>query len=72
MSDAKITNIEEILAHQEREINTLNQMVTRQWDEIDLLKKHIRKLQGAVSSVTETVESLSPAEQSKRDKPPHY
>lgn len=72
MSDEKITHIEEVLMHQEQQINDLSKMVTRQWDEIDLLKKHIRKLQGDVTSVTETAEQLSAAEQSARDRPPHY
>ncbi|MDI1227317.1 MAG: SlyX family protein [bacterium] len=71
MSDEKITQIQETLAHQEQEIATLNQMVTRQWDEIDLLKKQIRKLQGSLAEVTEN-QTVSAAEQAARDKPPHY
>ncbi len=71
MSDEKITQIQETLAHQEQEIATLNQMVTRQWDEIDLLKKQIRKLQGSLAEVTEN-QTTSAAEQAARDKPPHY
>lgn len=71
MSEEKITQIEETLAHQEQEIAALNQMVTRQWDEIDLLKKQVRKLQGTITEVSEN-QTLSAAEQSARDKPPHY
>jgi SlyX protein len=71
MSDEKITQIQETLAHQEQEIATLNQMVTKQWDEIDLLKKQIRKLQGSLAEVTEN-QTVSAAEQAVRDKPPHY
>lgn len=71
MSDEKITQIQEVLAHQEQEIATLNQMVTRQWDEIDLLKKQIRKLHGSLAEVTEN-QTVSAAEQAARDKPPHY
>jgi len=72
MSDEKITHIEEVLMHQEQQISDLSRMVTQQWDEIDLLKKYIRKLQGDVTTVTEMAESLSPSEQSVRDRPPHY
>ncbi|HYD17820.1 MAG TPA: SlyX family protein [Patescibacteria group bacterium] len=63
--------MEETLAHQQQEIDALNRMVTRQRDEIDLLKKQVRKLQGAVSEVTEN-QTASAAEQAARDKPPHY
>jgi uncharacterized coiled-coil protein SlyX len=72
MSDEKITHIEEVLMHQEQQISDLSKMVTRQWDEIELLKRHIGKLQGDVANVTEATERLSPAEQSLLDKPPHY
>lgn len=71
MSDEKITQIQETLAHQEQEIATLSQMVTRQWDEIDLLKKLVRKLQGSLAEVSEN-QPPSAAEQAARDKPPHY
>ncbi len=71
MSDEKITQIEETLMHQEQQISDLSKMVTKQWDEIDLLKKHIKKLQGEIANVTET-DRLSPADQAARDKPPHY
>ena len=71
MSDDKITHIEEVLMHQEQQISDLSRTVARQWDEIDLLKKHIRKLQGELATVTET-DRLSPGEQAARDKPPHY
>jgi uncharacterized coiled-coil protein SlyX len=71
MSEEKINHLEELLTHQEQQISTLSQMVARQWDEIDLLKKRMKKLQEDVADVSET-EMLSPAEQSARDKPPHY
>lgn len=72
MTDEKITHIEEVLMHQEQQISDLSKMVTQQWGEIDLLKKIIRKLQGDISDVSGSTERLSPAEQSARDKPPHY
>lgn len=71
MSEEKINHIEETLAHQEQMINTLNKMVTRQWDEIDLLKKSVKRLQEEAADASES-ESLSTAEQAARDKPPHY
>lgn len=71
MSEEKITQIQEVLAHQEQQIETLSEMVARQWDEIDALKKHVKRLQGAMAEVTEN-QTRSTAEQSALDKPPHY
>jgi len=71
MSDEKLTRIEEILAYQEQQIQALSQTVARQWDEIDMLKKLFKALQGTVAEVSEN-QTLSTAEQAARDKPPHY
>lgn len=71
MSEEKITKIEEVLMHQEEQIEALSAMVAKQWDEIDLLKKLVKRLQGELAQVSDK-ESLSPAEQALRDKPPHY
>jgi SlyX protein len=67
MSEEKITQIEEVLMHQAEQINALSEMVTRQWDEIDLLKRHIKKLQGSISELNES-QGVPAADQ----KPPHY
>lgn len=71
MSEEKMTKIEEVLMHQEEQINTLSAMVAKQWDEIDLLKKRVKRLEGGLAQVGDK-ENLSPAEQALRDKPPHY
>lgn len=55
--------------HQEQQISDLSKMVVQQWGEIDLLKKHIRKLQGDIDAVTETADRLSSG---ANEKPPHY
>ena len=72
MSEEKITQLQEALAHQEQMIHTLNDVVTKQWNEIDLLKKRVKRLQEEVASGLEKGEPLSAAEQAARDKPPHY
>lgn len=72
MSEEKITQIQETLAHQEQMINTLNDVVTKQWDEIDLLKKRVKRLQEELANGLQKEEPLSAAEQAARDKPPHY
>ncbi len=69
--------IEETLAHQEKQIQDLSDTVSRQWEEIDLLKKHLEKLQDKIDQVGnsasgENPETLSVTEQAARDKPPHY
>lgn len=68
MSGETITQIQEILMHQEQQISDLSKMVVQQWGEIDLLKKHIRKMQNEIDAVTETADRLSGAS----EKPPHY
>ena len=72
-----IHHIEETLSHHEQQIQDLSDMVARQWQEIDLLKKAIRALQekmGSFSLGAEKTgsENLSVTEQALRDKPPHY
>lgn len=74
---SNLNHIEETLAHQERQIQDLSDTVSRQWTEIDLLKKHLRKLQDKIDMVGQSVadagsENLSVTEQAARDKPPHY
>lgn len=78
MDNERISQIEVLLAHHERQIEELSEMTTRQWDEIDLLK---RRLDSALSRLKEieigekedqgnapmTVTDIAAAE-----KPPHY
>ncbi len=70
----KMNRLEEALAHQEKQIQDLSDMVSQQWAEIDGLKRSILKLQGKLSQVESVVgeEELSVSEQALRDKPPHY
>ncbi|MDY0009212.1 MAG: SlyX family protein [Bdellovibrionales bacterium] len=69
MSDEKITQIQEVLMHQEQQISDLSKMVVQQWAEIDLLKKYLRKMQGDIDAVAEAADRSSPA---ANQKPPHY
>lgn len=76
MLDKKLENIEEALAHQEIQIRDLSDMVTSQWDQIDILKARLAKMQGKVEELEENVpdsdKGMSVADQAARDKPPHY
>ena len=77
MINKKLNSIEEVLAHQEQHIHDLNEIVTRQWNEIDMLKKNMVKMQSKISifeSNTHAAEdkSLSDIELAAQEKPPHY
>ncbi len=77
MAENKLNHIEEMMAHQEQQIHDLSEMVNRQWQEIDLLKKQLEKTNAKLGVLEETAgdsesEGLSVTEQAARDKPPHY
>ncbi len=76
MTDEKMNKIEETLAHQDQLLQDLSEMVTRQWDEIDMLKKRMGKMQDKIAHLEETAtgeeEGLSVTEIAARNKPPHY
>lgn len=75
MSDQKLDHIEEILTHQEKQISDLNDMVTSQWSEIDLLKKQLEKTRAKLDVLEETSggsEGLSVTDEAALNKPPHY
>jgi len=69
--------LEEALAHQEQQINDLNDIVTKQWNEIDALKKQLTRLGAKLEQVEEIAkegnnEPLSAIEEAALNKPPHY
>jgi SlyX protein len=71
-----IDKIEETLAHQEQQIQDLNDVVTKQWAEIDRLTKVLSRLGDKVdeiqSSKSDDSEGLSVIEEAALNKPPHY
>ena len=76
-SNTNSTHIEEALAHQEQQISDLNDIVTKQANEIDILKQQLARLNSKLNMVQETSqngegESLSVTEQAAQNKPPHY
>lgn len=77
MSEEKHSKVEETLAHQEQQILDLSDMVSRQWDEIDLLKTQLQRLKSKVGTLEDNIPDsdgagLSVSEIAARDKPPHY
>ncbi len=75
MSDKKLNQIEETLAHQEQQIHDLNDTVTRQWSVIDALEKRLSRLQDKLDVSVEgdrSGESGSLADFVSQNRPPHY
>ena len=73
----KTEQLEMLLAHQERQIQDLSDMLNLQGKEIDALKIRLdrtqKKLIDLEQGAGETLsESLTSTEQATRDKPPHY
>ncbi len=66
-----MSKVEETLAHQQQEIEDLNDMVTRQWNEIDMLKKMVQGLKDKIETLQNDARDGGdeiPADQ----KPPHW
>lgn len=70
----KIEAIETTLAHHERQIGELSEMIASQWKEIDRLKRHIMKTEAKMEELASARDetALTPTEIAARDKPPHY
>ena len=69
MDKKKLENIEVTLAHQEQQINDLNEVITDQWQQIKQLNARLDKALGKI-------EKLENAEQGEGgvpvDRPPHW
>lgn len=75
MTDDKFQAIEITLAHQERQINDLNEMINRQWKDIDQLRNLLQKTQDKLAVLeggSDEQSGLSTAEIAALEKPPHY
>ena len=78
MTEDRLQALETLVAHHERQIQDLSELVTEQRREIDILVRRLEKTQikllemeeGGTGAVED--KSLSPSEQALRDKPPHY
>ncbi|TNE38894.1 MAG: SlyX family protein [Alphaproteobacteria bacterium] len=66
MSEQRLTDLEIRLAEQDQTLQDLSDMVNRQWQEIELLK---RKLTQANDRIVTLEEALPDA---AAEKPPHY
>lgn len=76
MNDEKLRQIETTLAHQDLQIQDLSEMVTRQWKEIERLKRQLdqaqEKLNTFEAAAAEGQKPLSVTEAAALEKPPHY
>lgn len=62
---SRIDALEMLIAHQERSIAELNEVVTAQWRKIDALDRLILQLR-------EELQNISPARDAPEPPPPHY
>lgn len=74
MVEERITRIEMNLAHQERQIHDLSEMIVRQWQQIELLNRKLEMAQDKLSAIetSEKTDPLSVSEMAALEKPPHY
>ena len=65
----RLTELEIQLAHLQRQYEVLNEVVTRQADQLDQAKKQIAKWEESVDRIKNAVEpTVDPLD----EKPPHY
>ena len=72
-----MSKLEEMVAHQSKEIDELNEIVTTQWAEIEAMKKKINDMDQRLQALRNDHyaaedENLSVSEIAQRDRPPHY
>lgn len=78
VTEAKLAELEIILTHQDKQIQELNEVVTRQWGEIDALKKYMQLTKSKIQELEHNLGELSQGEgksvtdEAAANKPPHY
>ncbi len=65
MSEERITELETRIAHQDRAIADLNEMITAQWKKLEAMERQLRRF-------GEEISSLEGNEAPANQKPPHY
>ncbi|HOO51247.1 MAG TPA: SlyX family protein [Alphaproteobacteria bacterium] len=77
-SQDKISQLEMLVAHQDKQIADLSDMATEQWKEIDLLKTQVRFLVGRLKDMESSAgddklgDAKTVTEMAAAEKPPHY
>ena len=67
---ARITHLEVALAHQQRDYETLNLVVTEQANQVDRLRRSLQRLTERIEALQTAAET--PPRNLEDDKPPHY
>jgi uncharacterized coiled-coil protein SlyX len=62
---ARLDGVEMRVAHQDRTISELNEVITSQWARIDMLERQLLRLR-------EDVQNMAPAREGPEPPPPHY
>lgn len=78
MNDEQLQNLEIMLAHHERQITDLSEIINDQWKQIEALKRQVSSAEnklkalevGASDSVQES--QMSVTDIAAMNKPPHY
>lgn len=74
----EIEELQTLIAHQDQQITELNDVVTKQWAEIDALKKYMQLTKSKIQELENNIgelgqsEGMSVADSAAADKPPHY
>ncbi len=68
MSDKKLMEIETTLAHQEKTIADLSDVINDQWKEIEALKRQLKMTNNKI----EELESSAGQQDQSNVKPPHW
>ena len=74
----EIEELQTLIAHQDQQITELNDVVTKQWAEIDGLKKYMQLTKTKIQELENNIgelgqsESVSVADEAAANKPPHY
>jgi SlyX protein len=66
--EERVTALEAALAHQEAAVQDLSEMIARQWDIIDLLKRDNARFKEAIA----TLDSRTRPNPEDEPPPPHY
>jgi SlyX protein len=67
MNEDQLNRIETALAHQDRQIQDMSEMIGRQWKEIERLKTRLEQSESKLGDIEASLPARPAAE-----RPPHY
>lgn len=69
----RIIHMEATIAHQDRQIQDLSDMINAQWSEIERLKSRLERILSKIDTIESgTSEGNTVTEMAALEKPPHY